>query len=318
MASYLLTCDIQPSNAPKKARQPFTACHPNTDATQQPLTPITRETLLENINSDDPVDKSQLLRTLATLYPQRLGVTDLYVIGFAGDASEDVFRNETLYLKQLFEHRFGTTGRTVVLVNHPDNLGEQPYAPLATYNNLYATLARIGQLMDPREDVLLMFLTTHGTKEHTLYVNVDNEEEDAITPETLRKALDDAGIRNRVVMISACYSGGFVTRLRTPDTLLITATRADRASFSCGNASNATYFGQAWLVDGMNRTNDFGTAFEFARQEISTRERNHSQWPSLPQRIQGSHIGAVLARWRAGIVPSPPIPYPYPATPSTR
>ncbi|MCD8456836.1 peptidase C13 [Xylella taiwanensis] len=296
-------------------------CHQDIDAAQHSLMSVTRETILENIDPDDPVDKAQLQRTLATLHPQRPGVTDLYVVGFAGDASEDVFRNEALYLRQLFERRFGTTGRTVVLVNHPDNLGKQPYAPLATYGNLYETLARIGELMDPREDVLLLFLTTHGTKEHTLYVNVDNEEEDAITPKDLRKALDDAGIRNRVVVISACYSGGFIARLHTPDTLLLTATRADRSSFGCGNTSNATYFGQAWLIDGMNRTNDFGTAFEFARQEISAREHNDGKWPSLPQRAQGAHIGAVLAHWRAGIVPGPPIPYPYPpvaAAPTAR
>lgn len=196
----------------------------------------------------DPVDQATLTSALTTLAPQRPGVTDLYVVGFAGDASDDVFRNETLYLKQLFEQRFDARGRVITLVNHPDNLGERPYAPLATYDNLYDTLAAIGKRMDRKEDALLLFVTTHGTEDHTLYVQVDQNEEDFISPQDLRKALDDAGIGNRVIVLSACYSGGFIPALRSATTLVLTAARADRPSFGCGNTSNATYF-RPGLVD---------------------------------------------------------------------
>lgn len=173
----------------------------------------------------DPVDQAALAQALNALQPQRPGVTDLYVVGFAGDASDDVFRNETLYLRQLFEQRFAARGRVVTLVNNPDNLGERPYAPLATYDNLYDTLAAIGKRMDRKEDALLLFVTTHGTEDHTLYVQVDQDEEDFISPQDLRQALDDAGIGNRIIVLSACYSGGFIPALRSPDTLILTAAR---------------------------------------------------------------------------------------------
>lgn len=260
----------------------------------------------------DPIDQAQLHQALAALQPQRPGVTDLYVLGVAGDASDDVFRNETLYLKQLFERRFDASGRVAVLVNHPDNLGEHPYAPLATYDNLYDTLAAIGKRMDTREDVLLLFLTSHGTEDHTLYLQVDQDEEDYITPEDLRQALDDAGIRNRVVVLSACYSGGFIPQLHNADTLVLTAARADRPSFGCGNTSNATYFGQAWLVDAMNQTDDMVEAFGIAGRAISEREKQEGELPSLPQIWQGKHIGRLLERWRQGMHAGPAQPYPYP------
>lgn len=260
----------------------------------------------------DPVDQAALTSALKTLAPQRPGVTDLYVVGFAGDASDDVFRNETLYLKQLFEQRFDARGRVVTLVNHPDNLGERPYAPLATYDNLYDTLAAIGKRMDRKEDALLLFVTTHGTEDHTLYVQVDQNEEDFISPQDLRKALDDAGIDNRVIVLSACYSGGFIPALRSATTLVLTAARADRPSFGCGNTSNATYFGQAWLIDAMNQVADPVAAFDAAKVAITAREKEDGELPSLPQQSVGKHIGAVLARWRAGFQPGPALAYPYP------
>ncbi len=262
---------------------------------------------------EDPVDQAQLRQALAAVRPQRPGVTDLYVVGFAGDASDAVFRNETLYLRELFERRFDARGRVVTLVNHTDNLGEHPYAPLATYDNLYDTLVALGGRMDRREDVLLLFLTSHGTEDATLYVQVGPGEEDYISPDDLRRALDASGIRNRVVVLSACYSGGFIPALRSAGTLVLTAARADRPSFGCGNTSNATYFGQAWLVDAMNRTADMAEAFRMAKLAIGERERREGEPPSLPQISQGRRIGEALARWRHGVVPGPAVPYPYPA-----
>ncbi|UOS97196.1 C13 family peptidase [Xanthomonas arboricola] len=260
----------------------------------------------------DPVDQAALAQALNALQPQRPGVTDLYVVGFAGDASDDVFRNETLYLRQLFEQRFDARGRVVTLVNNPDNLGERPYAPLATYDNLYDTLAAIGKRMDRKEDALLLFVTTHGTEDHTLYVQVDQDEEDFISPQDLRQALDDAGIGNRIIVLSACYSGGFIPALRSPDTLILTAARADRPSFGCGNTSNATYFGQAWLIDAMNRSDDPLAAFDMARTAITAREKQEGELPSLPQQSLGKRIAPVLARWRAGLHAGAAVAYPYP------
>ncbi|CAD7736714.1 hypothetical protein LMG31886_24680 [Xanthomonas hydrangeae] len=290
-------------------------CHPDAGATlpsQSATSQAATSQAAATQDEVDAVDQAALAQALKALQPQRPGITDLYVVGFAGDASDDVFRNETLYLKQLFEQRFDARGRVVTLVNNPDNLGEQPYAPLATYDNLYDTLAAVGKRMDRKEDALLLFVTTHGTEDHALYVQVDENEEDFISPQDLRKALDDAGIGNRIIVLSACYSGGFIPALRSPDTLILTAARADRPSFGCGNTSNATYFGQAWLIDAMNRSDDPLAAFDMAKAAITAREKQDGQLPSLPQQSLGKRIAPVLARWRAGLQARPAVAYPYP------
>lgn len=265
--------------------------------------------------AQDPFDQAQLRQALGSLQAQRPGIPDLYVVGFAGDASEDVFRNEALYLRQLFTQRFGAAGRIATLINHGDNLGAHAYAPQASYDNLADTLDRIGTLMDPREDALLLFLTSHGTDKHELYLQFgpgEDAEYDTITPQELRRLLDDAGIRNRIIVISACYSGGFVPALKTADTLVITAARRDRPSFGCGNTASATYFGRAWLIDALARTTDFVESYRLASAEISAREQAEGEAPSYPQLYVGARIGSWLQHWRAQLPTAAAPPYPYP------
>ncbi len=134
---------------------------------------------------------------------------------------------------------------------------------------------------------------------------------DMIDPQELRAALDDAGIRNRVLVISACYSGGFVSTLENDDSLILTASRKNRPSFGCGSESSATYFGRAWMIEGLNETTDFVAAFEGARSRIAEREKIEDYKPSFPQMDIGANILPRLQAWRSQLQPGPTLAYPY-------
>lgn len=255
-------------------------------------------------------DRKLLDAVFAGMPAQRPEQPDLYVVGFAGDGHEDVFRNEVLYLETLMSARFGARGRVVTLVNHAGSLGDAP-RPLATLDNLRDALARIGRAMDRDEDLLLLFITTHGTADHELVLQLYPLTDAVLTPEQLRDALDDAGIRNRVLVVSACYSGGFLPVLRDPDALVITAARHDRTSFGCGSESVATYFGRAWMIEGLNRGTSFIAAYDHAARRIAQRERAGDYEPSLPQIAVGENIGKRLRAWQATLSEAPAVPYPY-------
>ncbi len=252
---------------------------------------------------------------VAGLAPQRPGQPDLYVVGFGGDSTEDVFRNETVYLDTLMSQRFGARGRVLTLINHSDSLIRTP-RPLATLENLRAVLAGVGKTMDRDQDVLLLFMTMHGTPQHQLFVQMAPVYFDLIDPRQLRKALDDAGIRNRVVVISACYSGGFVPTLKNDDSLILTAAHRNRPSFGCGPDSDATYFGRAWLVDALNETTDFVAAFETAKTRIAEREKAEGFRASRPQISVGKQILPRLQAWQSQLVPGPKVAYALPAAPA--
>lgn len=255
-------------------------------------------------------DEALVAQEIAALPAQRPGIIDLYAIGVAGDGTENVFRNETEYFATLMRTRFHARG-VVTLVSNPGSIGAKPQ-PLASYDNLYDAVTGVARKMDKREDILLLYLTMHGTHEHELALNFPPYVEDTLVPDDLRFVLRKAGIRNRVIAISACYSGAFIPRLRGDGTLIMTAARHDRPSFGCGADSTATFFGRAWLVEGLNRTTDFAEAFRHAQARIHSWETLEGDEPSHPQVAEGAAIEKRLAAWRAQLQPGPSLAYPWP------
>lgn len=266
--------------------------------------------------SDDPIaqiverDTRMLATEIAALPKQRKGVPDLYAIGVAGDGTENVFRNEVEYFATLMRERYHARG-VLTLVSNPDSVRSRP-RPLASYDNLYDAVQGVAKKMDRKQDILLLYLSMHGTPEHELALYYPPYVNDGLVADDIAFVLDKAGIRNRVIVISACYSGGFIGGLKNENTLLLTAARSDRPSFGCGSDSNATFFGRAWMVEGLNRGTDFAGAFRYAEGRIAGWEQAEDFEPSHPQIAEGTAIKTRLAAWEAQLSAGPPIAYPWP------
>jgi hypothetical protein len=240
-----------------------------------------------------------LEETLESLKPGRPGVIDLYFVGFAGNGEEDVFRHEIDVVSRLFAEHFGTAGRSVALINSPRTLRR---APLATRTALAFTLDQIGRVMNRDEDILFLYLSSHGAETHELDVSFPPLELDPISPRDLREFLDAAGIKWRVVVVSACYSGGFVDALKDPRTLVITASDAEHNSFGCGSESDFTYFGKAYFDEALRHDTSFTGAFTAARRAIRRREEAEGETPSNPQMFVGKEIDRQLQRFGERLV----------------
>lgn len=244
---------------------------------------------------------------LARLKPQTPGSVDLYVVAFAGDAQENVFRNEAEYVEQLFGRRFGAAGRVLVLENNAATIATRP---LASWTNLQRGLEAIARTMDPSEDVLLLYLTTHGSADHQLLVDLDPLPLNQIAPQDLADALKtDPRLRWKVVVVNACYSGGFVDALRDDSTMVIASARADRTSFGCGADSDVTYFGKAFLADALNRTTSIRDAFERAKASVAQWEATEQQEHSEPQIATTPAIEARLDAWQRTLTPGTAVPF---------
>jgi hypothetical protein len=238
------------------------------------------------------MQKELLDDALASLEDQRAGVVDLYFVGFAGDASEDVFRKDVEAAKRVMDEKWGTNDRSLLLVNNPRTLLT---TPIATLSNLRDALEEVASAMDVEEDVAMIYLASHGTRDPTVVTSLAPLELVPITPPVLRRALDDAGIRYRIVVISSCYAGGFIDELADDDTAVIVAAQADRMSFGCGVDSEATFFGEAFFQEGMATATTLGGAFEIARANVEKRERAEGLTPpSNPQSRIGAGIAAKL------------------------
>jgi hypothetical protein len=246
----------------------------------------------------------QLLdRALAELKPSRAERPQLFFVGFAGYGSQAVFKREVLAVRDLFDERFGTRGRSLVLINHASTLAD---TPLANAHNLERALAHIGGLMNKDEDILFLFLTSHGQK-GLFAVEMRGFGLNDLTPDRLRAMLDRSGIKNRIIVVSACHSGSFVPALEDPTTLVIAAAHADRTSFGCEDRREWTYFGDAFFNQALRQERSFERAFLHASELIAGWEAKEKLTQSLPQIAVGEALRARLEQLAApeGEEPAP-------------
>ena len=223
------------------------------------------------------------------------GEVELFAVLAAYYPHEAVFLREVEAVGSLLEERFEAAARVVRLANSRDH--PERY-PLANVRNLNTALMRVAEVMDPEEDVLLLFLTSHGSEEIVSagYWELGTADLDAAT---LAGLLAASGIRHAVVVVSACHSGSFIPQLEVPDRLIITASAAERNSFGCSNENEWTYFGEAYFDRALRTTHDFRTAFDTAAALVAEWENEFGQLPSEPQIALGAGIEPVLEQLAA-------------------
>ena len=229
---------------------------------------------------------------LSSLEDGRPGVVDLYFVGVAGDATVDAFRPDVEAAREVMDERWGTADRSVVLSNNPDTLLT---APIASVSNLREALDEIGAAMDPDEDVAMVYVSARSDASGALSMRMPPLELVSITPAMLRAALDDSGIRYRVVVVSACRAAGFVEELADDDTAVIVASSSEGAPSGCEGGSVAAAFGEAFFRRGMAKAATLAEAFESARAEVEARERSGTfGTPSKPAMHLGPGVEAKL------------------------
>lgn len=228
-----------------------------------------------------------LAHALDRLGSSRSDAPELFFLGVAPYASQDVFLREMRSVARILEQRFAVADRALLLINNPATLAT---FPMASTTYLRAALTRFGERMDIDKDILLLFVSTHGERTHELVFDLPPLVLDPLRPKELSEMLDESGIRWRVIVVSACYSGGFVEALKNPHTLVITASDASSTSFGCAHENDWTYFGEAFFNEGMQRTPSFIDAFEIAREWVARREKADRLEPSNPQIFVGNAI----------------------------
>ena len=244
----------------------------------------------------------RLDRALASLQPQRPGVVDAYVVAVALD-SDPVFGREAREAGRVLARRYGAAGRNVTLAGS-DGSAESSLA-MGSPANLLAVLARVAELMDTREDVLVLYTTSHGAPFGIVY-NDGDQGFGAISPTRMWTTLSTLGIKNRLLLISACFSGAFVPLLASDTTAIITASSADRTSFGCQADSDWTFFGDAMINHALRKPTPLAVGAAEAGRMIGGWEAQGKLEPSQPQVSIGAGVGAWLAPLEARLPPATP------------
>lgn len=228
---------------------------------------------------------------LEKLADERPGETDLYFVGFAPWGRSDVYRERLEEARQVMDTRWGTEGRSVLLMNNPRTLITLPFA---TVTNLRETLNEIGGIIDPENDVVMIYLASPTARDGRLAAEQPPLTLVELGPAGLKQLLADAGIKWRIVVVSACYSGSFVAPLADEYTLVVTDAAAGRAGLGCDGRTPPTLFGDAFFQQGLGKGHSFEAAFDLAKQRVSEREREAGYAPSEPQWSMGSEMAAKI------------------------
>lgn len=232
---------------------------------------------------------------LAALPPQTPGTAEAYVITIALD-SDPVFAREAREAGRVLGARYGAAGRTLVLAG-PDGIRDD--APHGSITALLLALSHVGGLMDPSEDVLVLYTTSHGMDLGLAYHYGDSGY-GILSPAKLKAALEDAGIRRRVLILSACYSGVFVPALASPDSAILTAAASTRTSFGCVAENDWTFYGDALINRALRQPIALDAAARMAGRSVAEWETKARFLASLPQVSIGPEVGTWLPALEAG------------------
>lgn len=235
--------------------------------------------------------QGRLLEEALANVPPSTPAVELYSLTLGGDGKQSVFLRESDYVSNMLASRFGAYGQ-IRLVNHRDHSGDRP---MATRENLRRAALTLAERSGP-EDLLFIYLTSHGTAEHELVLDQPRMELADLPADELASVLAPLKNRDKVIVISACYSGGFIPALKDERTLIMTASRGDRVSFGCSEEADFTYFGDALFAQALNQTDDLEQAFKLAKATVAERELADNFEASEPQIWAPK---GVLARWQA-------------------
>ena len=213
------------------------------------------------------------------------------VVSFGLFGDEGVFRREAAGAAQIVANRFG--GDPVIVKYNTKTGGS------ATVETLATTLQAEAKKMNGESDILFLILTSHGSRDGLAVVAGRLAE--TLKPSHLSEMLGRTGVRNKVVIISACYSGVFIPRLADADTLVITAADANHPSFGCKDKAKWTYFGDAFFNAALRRANNLKDAFLMARSLVLKRELREGFEPSHLQMAGGGKVEPLLVAHPLGI-----------------
>ncbi|HAU22285.1 MAG TPA: peptidase C13, partial [Erythrobacter sp.] len=233
-------------------------------------------------------ERRKLDQALDGLQRQRRGIVDAYVVTIALD-SDPVFAREAREAGRVLSRRYNANGRTMVLAG-PDGIEDNH--PKGSITSLMISLARIAELMDPSEDVLVLYTTSHGAPEGLAYHYGDTGF-GILSPRRLSNAFEELGFDRRILLISACYSGAFIPALASENTAILTASAANRTSFGCQPDNDWTFFGDALINRALRKPQPLAAASQEANLSIVDWESRKLLLASLPQ----THLGDKVEQW---------------------
>ena len=211
------------------------------------------------------------------------------VVLAAGDNAEPVFDNATREMRR----RLIAAGVPAQNIHRLSASAAEPGRGVEP-TSAHILLQTIADLPAKPGDRCLIFLTSHGERRAGLWLARSNR---ALSPDELADALSGGcATVPTVVIVSACYSGGFVAgKMAKPNRIILTAARRDRPSFGCQVHRTYNFFDECLLAV-LPNSPTWRMAFDGAKGCVRQMERALGARPSEPQ----AYFGPAVADLKVG------------------
>ena len=220
-----------------------------------------------------------LLSLTQNSYAQALDWKSLFISGDHSIANFDVGR---LDLAKMFDGLGIREENQIHLTSSADYIDQaHGVANLANIQTAFESF----NLQD--NGACFVHMTSHGIKNGGFYLSRDY----ALQPSTLAKLVNEnCGDKPSVILISACYSGQFITnQLAGDNRIILTAAIYDRPSFGCSPDYKYTFW-DSCLLEEVPHSNTWTEAYENIKSCISKKEEELGARPSLPQGYFGKNM----------------------------
>jgi hypothetical protein len=175
--------------------------------------------------------------------------------------AEPVFDKDVLSLTKAFSKRLGTP-RSTAKFGYTSNLLKRP-----SPENVNNAIAKVSSHARDGDDVVIVFLTTHGTEGLLAVKPSENEQATGVSADALRDFLKPAQNDQQIIILQACYSGSLIKGLKHPNRIIITAAAADKTSFGCSPGSRNTWFTKA-MVAALPKANSWSDVFANTKSKV--------------------------------------------------
>lgn len=246
--------------------------------------------------SDYAIEHQQaaLQQALAGVQPSDSRKIELYSLVVAAYGTQEVFRRESKFIENLFSQRYANNSTALYLTNSQRSLGEHP---LATLSGIRRAIQQLAEKMDKENDIFFLYITSHGSKDGKIALDHNGLGLGDIDSKWLGDILKESGIKHKVIVLSACYSGGFIADLKDNYSVIMTSASAERTSFGCSDDSHFTYFAKAYFKESLTPDSNFVDAFYKAKELVAVWEKNEHEMESYPQIYTVPEVVEYIKNW---------------------
>ena len=218
--------------------------------------------------------------------PAALTAIQYKAVLVAGDGSLPVFDNAVDSIATRLKRSSAVAGVTT-LSSAPSVIARDGVQSAS----LDHVLGAVSDLKPTQAQGCFVFATSHGAIGRGLSLSAAGE---MLSPASLDRALArGCGNAPTVVVISGCFSGTFAQEpMARANRVVLTASRADRASFGCGAGKTYTVYDQC-LLDSMGQGGTWQQAYAEVQACVTMEEQRQRVRPSQPQAWFGPAVNGL-------------------------